>query len=141
MKLSIENVSESSEEEDKSARERPKINKLSSDKGPKIVVTPAEGKEKEHAKLTVGSLVSIPSYRPDRKKVFFEKLAKLFRVGSARKETINLVGEQIRKRQMLEKQPAGTIKMNSGRLLNIIAEQAVFGKNYEISKTFKAALV
>jgi len=107
--------------------------------GPKIVVTAAEGtKLKETVKMTVASVLSLPSIK--EKLPLGARIMKFLHIKD-RRHTINLVGDQIKKKQMLQEKNANALKMNSGRLLQIISDQALNGKNAEVSKAFKVALV
>lgn len=108
--------------------------------GPKIFVTPAEGLNKgETTKMPVGSFNSLPTLK--EKMSIKERVKKLLGI-KERKMTIHLVGDQIKKKQqMFSEKHSGAPKMNAGRLLQIMADQALYGRNAEVSKAFKNALV
>jgi len=109
--------------------------------GPKIYVTAVEGLNKaETTKMPVGSFNSLPTLR-DRISIR-DKIKHLLGI-KERKLTIHLVGDQIKKKQQMfsEKHPGGTKVINAGRLLQIIADQALYGRNSEVSRAFKTALV
>jgi len=55
---------------------------------------------------------------------------------------MKLTVEQIRHRQSLTRQSTmKTSKVETGRLLSIVAKQALFGKHHDTSKAFLTALV
>ncbi len=115
----------------------PKKSKRSS--GLKIFVTPAGGQQaKENGKNPVPSFNSLPTL----KEATFKDKIKNFLGIKERRLTIHLVGDQIKKKQqMFSERHSGGPKVNNGRLLQIIADQALNGRNAEVSKAFKTALV
>ena len=116
----------------------PKKSKRSS--GLRIFVTPAAGGQqpKENGKNPVPSFNSLPTLKESTLK---DKIKHFFGI-KERRLTIHLVGDQIKKKQqMFSEKHSGGPKVNNGRLLQIIADQALNGRNAEVSKAFKTALV
>jgi len=122
-------------------------------KEPKIIITPAREDEDKSDKSDISEIKKsnedIPEVRSiqevgsnpeitDEKK---SPLQGIFRKKSI-KNPMRLTVEQIRHRQSLTRQTTmKTTKVESGRLLNIVAKQALFGKHNDTSKAFLAALV
>jgi len=140
-KLSIESCdsnSSSREENEKGSSSIIDEKKRITNSNSKIYVTVEEYKPKEIVKMTVASVLSIPSMK--EKTSLGNRILNFFHLKN-RRQTINLVGDQIQKKQMLQDKNVNSLKMNSGRLLQIISDQAINGKNAEVSKAFKVALV
>jgi len=117
------------------------LRKSQGSNGPKIYVTAVEGLNKaETTKMPVCSFNSLPTLK-ERMSVR-DKIKQLLGI-KERKLTIHLVGDQIKKKQQMfsEKHSGGTKVINAGRLLQIIADQALYGRNSEVSKAFKTALL
>ena len=69
-------------------------------------------------------------------------ISRMLRKKSAKKDTLTITTEGIRNRQSLTRQMSQRImKSESGRLVSIMAKQALFGRSSEVSKTFMLALV
>ena len=75
-------------------------------------------------------------------KISSSPIAKLLRKKSTKRDVLAATTQNIKHRQSLTRQMSQRImKSESGRLVNIMAKQALFGRPNEVSKTFKLALV
>ena len=141
-KVQLDGLYESLNEYEQEVRfdERSASRKVSS--GPKIVITTPAGnsmKDFKYKEPITKSMISLTTPHPDKKATFRERVSQFFSVN--RKSEILSVREQLKQKQVLSSKPFGAPKIDSGKLLKIIADQAWNGKNDEVAKTFKNALV
>jgi len=114
-------------------------------KEPKIIITPA--KEESEIKKSISDVPEIKSISEvgsntqiDQQKAK-SHVPGIFRKKSKKNPTMKTAAH-IRHRQSLTRPtPLKTVKVETGRLLSIIAKQALFGKQSEASKAFLTALV
>jgi hypothetical protein len=112
-------------------------------KEPKIIITPAQD-DRENRKSVdsppeIKSILEIPSPVPQAAK---SHIPGIFRRKTAKQKDLIDTVKQIRHRQSLTRSTSmRALNIETGKLLNVIAHQAMFGKNPEISKVFLTALV
>lgn len=124
-------------------------------KEPKIIITPAQ-EDADKRKSLLDNMPADPAEAKSIKSIkSIQEIASpavaqpgkshipgIFRRKTAKqKEIINTVA-QIRHRQSLTRSTSiRALNLETGKLQNVIANQALFGKNQEVSKTFLGALV
>lgn len=122
-------------------------------KEPKIIITPAREDEDKSEKSDISEIKKSQEDIPEVKsfqevgsnqEIKDEKkspLQGIFRKKSV-KNPMTLTVAQIRHRQSLTRQSTmKSSKIETGRLLSIVAKQALFGKHNDTSKAFHTALV